>query len=62
MQDAPRQNALLRPAQVAEQLDQAKSTIWGWCRTGKLPHIRLSARNFRIRQSDLDQFLANRSR
>ncbi len=53
---------LLRCPQVAQILDQKLSTIYAWCRSGKLPHIRLSRRNYRIRQSDLDQFLNSRAR
>jgi predicted DNA-binding transcriptional regulator AlpA len=51
------ENRLLRLPEVAEQLDQRTSTIQTWCRTYKLPHIRLSARNFRVRQSDLAESL-----
>ena len=54
--------ACAEPADVAAILGQHVQTIWAWCRSGKMPHIRLSARNFRIRQSDLDQFLADRTR
>ena len=61
MPDTNISNQLLKPADVAAQLGQKTPTIWNWCRSGKLPHIRLSARNFRIRQSDLDQFLAART-
>ena len=62
MQDRTEENRLLRPAEVADQLGATKQTIWGWCRSGKLPHIRLSSRNFRIRQSDLNNFLSTRTR
>lgn len=53
---------LLKPSDVAERLGIKTPTVWNWCRAGKLPHIRLSARSFRIRQTDLEAFLAGRSR
>lgn len=62
MQAQTEEKHLLRPAEVADQLGATKQTIWGWCRSGKLPHIRLSSRNFRIRQSDLNAFLDARTR
>lgn len=54
-------SGLLKPAQVAIQIGVKVATIWAWCRSGALPHIRLSARNFRIRQSDLEAFLNSRT-
>jgi len=56
------QNALLKPAQVAEQLNVERATVWSWCRSDKLPYIKLSERNFRIRQSDLNAFLIAQTR
>lgn len=53
---------LLKCPQVAQILDQKLATIYAWCRSGKLPHIRLSRRNYRIRRSDLDRFLNSRTR
>ena|GEM_PF-2330695 len=52
---------LLTPEQTAELIGQKKATIWSWCRSGKLPHIRLSKRNYKIRQSDLEDFLQRHS-
>lgn len=62
MDASPTENELLKPAAVARQLETKTSTVWNWCRTGKLPHIRLSARNYRIRQRDLNVFLDARCR
>jgi len=54
-------STLLKPAQAAEQLGVKIATVWAWCRNGRLPHIRLNARNFRLRQSDIDAFLDSRT-
>ena len=62
MQTTPEENRLLRPADVAAQLGIKRNTVWSYCRDGKLPHIRLSSRNFRIRQRDLNIFLDARCR
>ena len=51
-----------KPAQVAKRLDVKVGTVWLWCREGKLPHIRLSRRNYRIRESDLEAFLRSATR
>lgn len=32
-------------------------TLRKWCRTGYLPAIKLSAREYRVRRSDLNNFL-----
>lgn len=53
---------LLKPFQVAEQLGVKTSTVWEWCRSGRLGFIVLSARNYRVRQSSVDDFLRSRSR
>jgi excisionase family DNA binding protein len=53
---------LLTPEQTAALLGQKVGTIWSWCRSGKLPHIRLSRRSYKIRQSDLEEFLRRNAR
>jgi excisionase family DNA binding protein len=50
-------NQLLKCPEVARILDQKVSTIYAWCRSGKLPQLRLSRRSYRVRQSDLERFL-----
>lgn len=55
-------NKLLKPQETAERIGVAKSTIWEWCRSGRLPHIRVTPRCFRIRESDLEAFLSGRTR
>jgi excisionase family DNA binding protein len=61
MKDNP-EDRLLHTAEVAAQLSVRRNTVWNYCREGKLAHIRLSARNYRIRQRDLDSFLDARCR
>ena len=53
---------LLKISQAAEILQQEKTTVWRLCREGKLPHIRLSARTYRIRRADLEAFINARAR
>lgn len=53
---------VFKPAQIAEKLDLKVGTVWAWCRSGRLPHVRLSARNYRIRESDLEEFLRTATR
>ncbi|TSA32857.1 MAG: DNA-binding protein [Verrucomicrobiaceae bacterium] len=53
---------VLRPVHVAHRLDVKVETVWSWCRSGKMPHIRLSARNLRIREEDLEAFLRSHTR
>ena len=60
--NATPENRLLKPAEVAVQLGTKRNTVWSYCRSGQLPHIRLNSRNFRIRQRDLDAFLDARCR
>jgi excisionase family DNA binding protein len=55
-------NELLKCPEVAAILGQKVSTIYAWCRSGKLPHLRLSRRSYRIRRSDLECFLAAHAR
>jgi excisionase family DNA binding protein len=50
---------ILKPIEVADILGVEVGTVWSWCRSGKLPHIRLSQRAFRIRSQDLQKFLAS---
>jgi hypothetical protein len=59
-QTAP--NQLLKCPEVAAILGQKVSTIYAWCRSGKLPHLRLSRRSYRVRRSDLDCFLTAHAR
>jgi excisionase family DNA binding protein len=49
-----------KPRDVAEQLGVELRTIYAWCKSGELPSVLLSPRARRIRQEDLDAFLAGR--
>ena len=53
---------LLSPAQVADRLSLTDRTVYNWMRSGKLPSIKLGHKVVRIRQSSLDQLLAEGSR
>jgi excisionase family DNA binding protein len=46
---------------VAEQLGVTLRTVYAWTRSGELPSVLLSRRARRIRQEDLDRFLAART-
>lgn len=50
-------NKLLTPKQVAKKLGVSEFTIWRYIKAGKLKAIKYTARNFRIAEKDLNQFL-----
>lgn len=50
-------NKLLTPKQVAKKLGVSEFTIWRYIKAGKLKAIKLTKRNFRIEEKDLNQFL-----
>jgi excisionase family DNA binding protein len=49
-----------KPRDVAEQLDVTLRTVYAWTHSGELPSVLLSPRARRIKQEDLDRFLAVR--
>ena len=51
---------LLKPEQVAQKLQLDIRTVYRSIRDDKLRVVRLSAREFRIRRSELDRFLRAR--
>jgi excisionase family DNA binding protein len=51
---------LLKPKQVADELQLNIETIYRYIRKGQLHVVRLSAREFRIRRSELNRFLRER--
>jgi excisionase family DNA binding protein len=53
---------LMSCQQGASYLGLSKSAFWNKCRTGEIPHIRLSSRCYRVRQSDLETYLNSRTR
>jgi len=48
---------LLKPKQVADELQLNILTVYRYIRQEKLRVVRLSAREFRIRRSELNRFL-----
>jgi len=48
---------LLTPKQVAKILGVSDYTIWRYIKAGKLKAIKLTARNFRISEKDLRDFI-----
>ena len=53
---------LLTCAEGAAYLGLSKSAFWNRCRTGEIPHIRLSRRAYRVRMADLEAYLNARTR
>jgi excisionase family DNA binding protein len=51
---------LLKPKQVADELQLHILTVYRYIRQEKLRVVRLSAREFRIRRSELKRFLRER--
>lgn len=51
---------LLTLKQVSEELQLHIETVRDYVRTKKLPAIKLSAREYRVRRSDLNTFLEER--
>ncbi len=49
---------LLKPEDVAERLNVTAFTVREWLRNGKLKGIRLAGKVWRVRPSDLEEFLA----
>jgi excisionase family DNA binding protein len=53
---------LMSCQQGASYLGLSKSAFWNKCRSGEIPHIRISSRCYRVRQSDLETYLNSRTR
>jgi excisionase family DNA binding protein len=51
---------LLKPQQVADELQLNIETIYRYIRSRQLRVVKLSAREFRIRRSELERFLRDR--
>jgi len=52
---------LLTVGEVAEKLRMAKGSIYRWISTGKLKHVKLGHRAVRVRPSDLEAFIEERT-
>ena len=59
MTDTP-SDRLLKIPEVAQRLGIAQWTAWDYCRSGILPHIRLTPRTIRVSEADLEAYLRNR--
>ncbi len=57
MNDATRK--LLKVAEVADRLGVTTRTVYGWIAAGRLPVTRLSRRATRVRERDLNRFVAD---
>jgi predicted DNA-binding transcriptional regulator AlpA len=53
---------LLKIPEVAKRLGIAQWTAWDYCRSGILPHIRLTSRTIRVSEADLKDYLRSRTR
>jgi len=47
---------MMTPQEVAERYSVTVESVWRWIRTGRLPAMRLTKRNYRIRPADLVAF------
>ncbi len=50
----------LTPKKVAEKAKVHKDTVWKWLRDETLQGTRINGRNWRIKESDLKEFLEGR--
>jgi excisionase family DNA binding protein len=53
---------LLTVKEAAAVLRVCAATVYGWCAAGVLPHVRLSTHAIRILSSEVERFVAGRSR
>ena len=53
---------LMSCQQGASYLGLSKSAFWNKCRSGEIPHIRISSRCYRVRKTDLETYLNSRTR
>ncbi len=52
---------LLTIAEVAAYLKLSRRTAWRWCKSGRLPAVKIG-HQWRIAQSDLDEFVHRRGK
>ncbi len=55
-------SSLMTCQQGASYLGLSRASFWEKCRKGEIPHIRISSRCYRVRQSDLESYLNSRTR
>jgi excisionase family DNA binding protein len=51
---------LLTVAEAAEMLTIRRDTLWKWIRNGKFPAVVIGTRNYRIRLSDVEEFICGK--
>ena len=56
------QERLLTPEQVAERLGLSVLTVRAWLRAGTLPGVKPGGRVWRMRETDLDDYIRGLSR
>ena len=54
------ENEMLTPEEVAQYLKVTVETVWRWCRTEKLPAVKIG-KYWRIPRNELDEFIKTRS-
>src|SRR5687767_10517944 len=55
------ENALLSAEDVAQQLGVKETTVWRWCREGRMPCLKVG-KYWRVRQEALEDFLRRSER
>jgi len=55
-------DALVDAKEAADLLGVKPRTIWDWRKQGRLPYVEISPSCYRFRKSDIEQFLAKRTR
>lgn len=55
-------NRLLTCQEAAEQIGISVATIYRYCRERSFPHIRFTARCYRIRERDIENWLNQNTR
>lgn len=53
------QDRYLSCAEIAEMTGKSKRAVWNWCRSGKLKASRPGGRDYVIKASDFEAFMAS---
>lgn len=53
---------LLEAKEAADVLGVKTRTVWQWRKEGRLPYVEISKGSFRFRKSELEEFLAQRTK
>lgn len=49
--------AFFTPAQVADMFDVKPATVWDWIRKGKMKAIKISSRNYRVTEKQINDYI-----